>query len=104
MNLQTGLLKLVDRHLYLSDDPRPIKLSPKEARLLAVLMQYPNEVVSRARLMREVWQIDYLGDTRTLDVHICWLRRKLEENPADPRLILTRRGLGYRLNVPEAAP
>jgi DNA-binding response OmpR family regulator len=53
--------------------------------------------------MREVWQTDYLGDTRTLDVHICWLRRKVEEDPARPRLILTRRGVGYELNVPAAA-
>jgi DNA-binding response OmpR family regulator len=51
--------------------------------------------------MREVWQTDYLGDTRTLDVHICWLRRKVEEDPARPLLILTRRGVGYELNVPE---
>jgi DNA-binding response OmpR family regulator len=102
MKLQAGPLKLVDRHLYLGDATRPLKLMPKEAHLLAVLMQSPGEVVSRAMLMWTVWQTDYLGDTRTLDVHICWLRRKLEEDPAHPRLILTERRVGYRLNIPAA--
>jgi two-component system phosphate regulon response regulator PhoB len=64
-----------------------------EARLLATLMRYPNQTVSRATLMREVWQTDYLGDTRTLEVHICWLRRKIDR----PQRIITVRGDGYRL-------
>ena len=102
MKLQTGSLKLEHRRLYLGDDRSPIICSPKEARLLAVLMQHPGQVVGRAQLMKEVWQTDYLGDTRTLDVHICLLRQKLEEDPANPRLILTERGLGYRLNVPDS--
>ena len=101
--LRTGPLRLADNYLYLGDDPTPIKLTPMEARLLAVLMQSCGQVVSRARLMRQVWQTDYLGDTRTLDVHICWLRRKVEEDPARPRLILTRRGVGFELNLPAAA-
>ncbi len=101
MKLQAGPLRLVDDHLYRGDDPSPIKLSPKEAHLLAVLMQSPGQVVSRARLMRKVWLTEYLGDTRTLDVHICWLRRKLEEDPSRPRLILTQRRVGYELRVPE---
>jgi len=107
MCLQAGHLMLKNRVLYLSENgtaPTKIKLLPKEARLLAVLMQSPGEVVSRARLMREVWQTDYLGDTRTLDVHISWLRRKLETDPAHPRLILTERRVGYRLHIPAATP
>lgn len=97
--VQTGPLTLQDRDLYLDGDASPIKLLPKEARLLAVLMRYPNQTVSRAALMREVWETGYMGDTRTLDVHICWLRRKLEADSARPRLIVTQRGVGYRLCV-----
>jgi DNA-binding response OmpR family regulator len=101
MKLQVGHLRLVDQSLYLGNDPAAIKLSLREAHLLAILMQHPGKVVSRATLMREVWQTDYGGDTRTLDVHICWLRRKLEEDPTRPRLILTQRGVGYELSLPE---
>ncbi len=86
---------LMDGDLYLNDDTPPIRLRPMEARLLAVLLNRPNQVVSRAMLMREVWQTDYLGDTRTLDVHINWLRRKLEDNPARPQRLVTVRGVGY---------
>jgi DNA-binding response OmpR family regulator len=46
-----------------------------------------------------VWHTEYLGDTRTLDVHICWLRQKIEDNPRIPEMILTRRGQGYELRV-----
>lgn len=101
MKFQVGHLRLVDQSLYVSNDPAPIKLSPREAHLLAILMQHPGQVVSRATLMREVWQIDDVSNTRTLDVHICWLRRKLEEDPARPQLILTQRGVGYELSLPE---
>ena len=103
MKLQVGSMALEDHHLYLGDGKPPIKFTPKETGILAVLMRHPGQAISRAKLMREVWQTDYLGDTRTLDVHICWLRQKLEEDPANPRLLLTERGVGYRLNVPENA-
>jgi DNA-binding response OmpR family regulator len=55
--------------------------------------------VSRSELMQEVWNTEYLGDTRTLDVHICWLRQKIEDNPRVPEFILTRRGQGYELRI-----
>ncbi len=76
-----------------------IHLTPKETKLLALLMQNVGKVVSRNRLMQEVWETDYVGDTRTLDVHICWLRQKIEDNPRIPEYILTRRGQGYELRV-----
>ena len=100
MKLQAGSLTLEDQSLYIGNGKPPIKFTPKEARLMAVLMQHPGQVVNRATLMREVWQTDYLGDTRTLDVHICWLRQKLEDDPTHPQLLLTQRGVGYQLNVP----
>jgi DNA-binding response OmpR family regulator len=100
MKLQAGSLTLEDQDLYFGNGKPPIKFTPKEAHLMAVLMQHPGQVVNRATLMREAWQTDYLGDTRTLDVHICWLRQKLEEDPSHPQLLLTQRGVGYQLNVP----
>lgn len=93
-------LKLIDRALYLNGNSEPIDLSPMEARLMATLLRYPNQTVSRATIMREVWQTDYLEDTRTLDVHIRWLRRKVEANPSRPQCIVTVRGVGYHLCVP----
>lgn len=76
-----------------------IHLTPKECKLMAVLMKNVDRVVSRRTLMQEVWDTEYLGDTRTLDVHICWLRQKVEEDPRSPRHIITRRGQGYELRT-----
>ena len=73
-------------------------LTPKECRLLHLLMEYADEVLSRGTIMKEVWETDYLGDTRTLDVHIRWLREKLEDDPSHPRFIITVRGVGYRFS------
>jgi DNA-binding response OmpR family regulator len=76
-----------------------IHLTPKESKVMALLMQNVGKVVSRSILMQEVWDTEYLGDTRTLDVHICWLRQKIEEDPRIPEYILTRRGQGYELRL-----
>ncbi len=76
-----------------------IHLTPNETKLLALLIDTGGRVVSRAELMHTVWRTDYLGDTRTLNVHICYLRQKIENNPSVPELILTRRGLGYELRI-----
>jgi DNA-binding response OmpR family regulator len=76
-----------------------IHLTPKECKLMAVLMKNAEKVVSRRILMQEVWDTEYLGDTRTLDVHICWLRQKVEDDPRAPKYILTRRGQGYELRT-----
>jgi len=76
-----------------------IHLTPKETKLMALLMENVGKVVSRNQLMQEVWDTNYIGDTRTLDVHICWLRQKIEDNPRIPEFILTRRGQGYELRV-----
>ena len=92
-------IKLIDRDLYLNGSAQAIKLRPKEARLVAAMLSTPNQVVSRATLMQKVWQTDFLDDTRTLDVHISWLRRKIEDNPTHPRRLITVRGVGYCLIV-----
>ena len=75
------------------------KLTPKLAHLLEEFLRHPNELVTRKQLMIDVWKTDYVGDTRTLDVHIRWVREILEEDPTHPRLLLTVRGRGYRLTV-----
>lgn len=74
----------------------PKSLSPKECQLLALFMSYPGQVLSRKVLMKEVWETDYLDDTRTLEVHICYLRRKIEVDPYHPQRLRTVRGVGYR--------
>jgi two-component system, OmpR family, phosphate regulon response regulator PhoB len=73
-----------------------VNLSPKEFRLLELFMSYPRRVWSREQLIEQVWGPDFLGDTKTVDVHIRWLREKLEINPSQPEYIVTVRGFGYR--------
>lgn len=73
-------------------------LTPKEYKLLHLLMKRAGEVLNRRTIMKEVWETDYLGDTRTLDVHIRWVREKLEDNPSRPQRIITVRGVGYRFS------
>jgi DNA-binding response OmpR family regulator len=75
---------------------RTARLTPKEYKLLRLLMQHAGEVLNRRTIMKEVWETDYLGDTRTLDVHIRWVREKLEDDPGQPQYIFTIRGVGYR--------
>jgi two-component system response regulator RegX3 len=78
-----------------------VPLPLKEFMLLAVLAQNLDRVVSRDRLIREVWGWDYVGSTKTLDVHVMRLRAKIEDDPAEPRRLITARGLGYRLVAPD---
>jgi two-component system phosphate regulon response regulator PhoB len=73
-----------------------INLSPKEFRLLELFMGYPRRVWSREQLIDHVWGPDFLGDTKTVDVHIRWLREKLELDPSRPEYVITVRGFGYR--------
>jgi DNA-binding response OmpR family regulator len=75
---------------------RPIGLTPREFDLLALLMRHRGAVMSRGLLLSRLWGDDYVGDDRTVDVHIHWLRQKLEKDPAQPELIQTVRGVGYR--------
>jgi len=75
---------------------RVVYLTPKEFKLLRLLMEHAGEVLNRRTIMKEVWETDFLDDTRTLDVHIRWIRKKLEDDPSHPRYIITVRGVGYR--------
>jgi two-component system phosphate regulon response regulator PhoB len=95
------VLRFEDITLYpdecrVSRSGKDVNLSPKEYRLLEVFMQNPKRVWSRDKLLERVWGIDFMGDSKTVDVHIRWLREKLEANPSAPTYILTVRGFGYR--------
>ena len=83
---------------------RPVELAPKEFDLLAYLAARVGTVVAKRELLREVWQLPYGGSDKTVDVHLSWLRRKLGESAAEPRLVQTVRGVGVRLAEPEAEP
>ncbi len=73
-----------------------ISLSPKEFRLLELFMSHPRRVWSREQLLERIWGPDFMGDSKTVDVHIRWLREKLEVDPSRPQYLLTVRGFGYR--------
>ena len=74
-----------------------VNLSPKEFRLLDLFMSHPRRVWSREQLLEKVWGVDFVGDSKTVDVHIRWLREKIEADPSNPKYIVTVRGFGYRL-------
>ena len=76
-------------------------LTPKLAKLIEAFLRHPNEILTRKQLMEQVWQTSYVGDTRTLDVHMSWLRGKLENEPSRPVYLQTVRGVGYRFAKPE---
>ncbi len=80
-----------------------IELAAKEFDLLHLLMANAGEVLRRDRIMDEVWDPHWFGPTKTLDVHISWLRKKIEDDPVDPRYITTIRGVGFRFRSPDDA-
>ena len=82
-------------------DGREVDLTPKEFDLLVHLAERPGEVVSKKDLLAEVWQQPWGGSDKTVDVHLSWLRRKLGESAADPRYLVSVRGVGIRLTAPE---
>jgi len=75
------------------------RLTPRLVALLKMLMEHHGEVVEREALFKKVWDTDYTGDTRTLDVHISWLRRAIELDPERPKFLKTIRGVGYRMDL-----
>lgn len=97
--MKVGNLTLNVERRRVTRGSRSHKLTPKEFELLKLFIQRAGQVVSRKALMQDIWDTDYLGDTRTLDVHMRWLREKIEENPNEPKLLVTVRGEGYRLET-----
>jgi DNA-binding response OmpR family regulator len=82
-------------------DGAAVPLKPKAFELLAFLIRNPGQVFSREQLLQKVWGYDYAGETRTVDVHMHWLRRRVEDDPQNPRLLQTVRGVGYVLRLQE---
>lgn len=97
--LHVGPIRLDLERKQVRCQGREKRLTPRLAQLLKILMEHPGEVLERERLFREVWNTGYTGDTRTLDVHISWLREAIEEDPRHPVFLKTIRGVGYRLDV-----
>jgi DNA-binding response OmpR family regulator len=78
---------------------KPLELKPREFDLLALLLTNKGRVLTRDRILERLWGHDYIGDTRTVDVHVRWLREKIEEDPSNPKRIATVRGVGYRFEA-----
>jgi two-component system response regulator RegX3 len=97
--LEAGTVRMdVDRHTVAvagSEIPMPLK----EFELLELLLRNAGRVLTRGQLIDRVWGSDYFGDTKTLDVHIKRIRSRIEENPSEPSMLVTVRGLGYRFNA-----
>jgi two-component system response regulator RegX3 len=99
MTLEVGSVRMdVERHIVTLDSTE-VRLPLKEFELLEMFLRNPGRVLTRGQLIDRVWGSDYVGDTKTLDVHVKRLRAKLESNPADPQLLTTVRGLGYKLDL-----
>ncbi len=87
-------LNLTSHEVTLRD--APLELKPREFDLLALLMQNRSRIYTRNQILDQVWGYDFVGDMRTVDVHVRWLREKIEDDPGSPKRIVTVRGVGYR--------
>jgi two-component system response regulator RegX3 len=99
MTLEAGPVRMdVERHVVTVDGSEQ-RLPLKEFELLEMFLRNPGRVLTRGQLIDRVWGSDYVGDTKTLDVHVKRLRAKLEPDPSDPKYLVTVRGLGYKLDL-----
>jgi DNA-binding response OmpR family regulator len=98
--LDGGPIKLNVAQRRISFGGREARVTPKQARLLEMFLRAPGQMLTRKAIMKHVWETDYTGDTRTLDVHMSWLRGIIEPDPRKPRFLKTLRGQGYRLDLP----
>jgi len=97
--LEAGRVRMdVDRHLVTIDGAE-VRFPLKEFELLEYFLRNPGRVLTRGQLIDRVWGADYVGDTKTLDVHVKRLRAKIEADPAHPTVLTTVRGLGYKLDT-----
>ncbi len=97
--LVCGPIQLDLKERWVMCGNKKTRLTPRLFLLMESLMKNPDEVHLREDLFRKIWETDYLGDTRSLDVHISWLRKAVENDPRHPEFIKTERGIGYRLEV-----
>jgi DNA-binding response OmpR family regulator len=101
-SLKVGPIKLDKAKNRVYTKSGQSRLTPKLTKLLEIFLNNPGRLMMRKTLIRKVWHTDYTGDTRTLDVHMSWLRHAIEEDPSRPEMLKTIRGMGYRLDLPEA--
>ena len=101
--LECGPFRMDTAQRILFAHGKQTRLTPMQARLVEMFLRNPGQTMERKTLMEEVWNTKYLGDTRTLDVHIRWIRQIIEEDGSKPRYLKTVRGVGYRLVVPDIA-
>lgn len=99
--IEVGPIKLNLAQRKVKVHGKESRLTPKQAKLLEMFMNNPGKLLTRKHLIREVWLTDYTGDTRTLDVHMSWLRHAIERNPKNPIFLKTIRGMGYRFDLPD---
>ena len=101
-----GQLRVDMRRIEVTFDGKPVCLKAREFQLLRYLIERPGDAISRTELLQAVWGYSAHSSTRTVDVHIASLRRKLEKDPSSPEMILTIKGLGYRFDWknPEVGP
>lgn len=102
--LEEGNLRIETKSRRVYRRNQEVMLSQKEFELLACLMRHPGTVVTREFLLEQVWGGTTGSDMRTIDVHIRWLRLKVEDDPSQPAYIQTVRGMGYRLDAPSSEP
>jgi len=98
-SFHAGLIRLDLENRTVRCLGKQTRLTPRLMRLLKILLDHRGEVIERKALFSQVWETDYTDDTRTLDVHVSWLRRAIEADPDHPKLLKTVRGVGYRLDV-----
>lgn len=99
--MTVGAITLDPASRSVTKDGAPVELAAKEFDLLTMLMSRAGEVVGREEIMDEVWDPHWFGPTKTLDVHISWLRKKIEDEPSAPTYITTVRGVGFRFASPD---
>jgi DNA-binding response OmpR family regulator len=97
--LQAGPIKLNTITRRVQCNGRESSLSPRCLEVLCLLIDKSGKAIKRKTIMKRVWCTDYMGDTRTLDVHISWIRKAIEEDPSNPKLLKTIRGVGFRLDL-----
>jgi DNA-binding response OmpR family regulator len=98
IGLAPGVTIDVNRRQLVRDGAQ-VPIKPMEFDLLLFLARHPRQVFTREQLLDRVWGYEFAGQTRTVDVHVRWLREKIEPDPANPAYLLTNRGVGYRLDI-----
>ncbi len=102
--ISAGPIQLDTEQRLVRCENRQARLTPRLVTLLKILIDHPGELMDRKELFRQVWDTAYTVDTRTLDVHVSWLRQAIEEDPRQPKYIKTIRGMGYRLDIEAPSP